>query len=117
MIFLAGAAAVCALIRFAAPYVKDFAADMELNKPGMRYWPKKEVPPDGIWLPEEIPAVLNALNGKGSTRILEIGEERIQAAIRGGCAVCPNQACKKIFPKGAPATCDRCACKFPPPKG
>lgn len=117
MVFLAGAAMLCALVRFAAPYARDLAASRDLARPDIRYWPKQEVPPDGIWLPEELPEVLKALNGKGSTRILEIGEERIQAAIRGGCAVCPNQACRKIYPNGAPTACDRCQCKFPPPKG
>ncbi len=117
MIFLTSAAVLCALVRFAAPYARDFAASRELAKPEMRYWPKQEVSPDGIWSPEELPEVLKALNGKGSTRILEIGEERIQAAIRGGCTVCSNQACRKIFPKGAPDACDRCKHKFPPPKG
>lgn len=117
MIFLAATALICGGVRLVAPYVRDLAASRELAKPGMRYWPKKEIPPDGIWSPEELPDVLKALNGMGDTRILEIGRERIEAAIRGGCAVCPNSACHKIFPGGAPAACDRCACKFPPPKG
>lgn len=117
MIFLAGAALFCGLVRLAAPYARDFAASRDLAKPTIDYYPKQEVPPDGIWLPEELPDVIRALNGKRDTRILEIGEERIQAAIRGGCAVCPNKACRKLFPKEAPATCNRCNYKFPPPKG
>lgn len=117
MIFLAGAAAVCALVRFVAPFVRDFAASRDLAKPGMRPFLKEGTFPDGIWLPEELPDVLKALRGEVDKRVLEIGEERIQAAIRGGCPVCPNQACRKIFPKGAPDACDRCQHKFPPPKG
>ena len=117
MITLAALAVTCGLVRLAAPYILDFAASRELAEPDMRYWPKKEVPPDGIWSPEELPNVLKALNGLGDTRILEIGQERIEAAIRGGCAVCPNAACRKIFPGGAPEKCDRCACKFPPSGG
>jgi hypothetical protein len=60
MIFLTSAAVLCALVRFAAPYARDFAASRDLAKPEIRYWPKQEVPPDGIWLPEELPDVVLA---------------------------------------------------------
>lgn len=113
MVFLASAALVCALVRLAAPHVRSIAAGRELTKPGMDYVEvaNKLVPVDGVWSPEEMPLVIAALNG-GDQKILEVGKERIDALVRGGCPTCVN--CKKPFPHGRPEYCDRCRHKTHP---
>lgn len=116
MIFLAAFALTAGLVRMVAPYVKDLAAAKELAKPDMTYTEvaRKVVPVDGIWAPAELPDVIDALNGKDNG-MLEIGKERMDAAIRGGCPHCPS--CKKLFPAGAPPACDRCGHKIDPSTG
>jgi hypothetical protein len=119
MLFLAGMALVGGLLRVVAPHMKDLAAARELSKRGMAYIEvgQKNVPIDGVWAPEELPLVADALQGKGNKRILEIGQERIAALKRAGCPACQNPDCGKLFPAGAPQHCDRCGRKMDPPKG
>jgi len=119
MLFLAAGMVVCGLVRLAAPHVKSIVAGRELAKPGMTYMEvgRKPVPIDGVWAPEELQAVVDALKGIGDKRILEVGQERVEALIRAGCPVCKNPDCKKLFPVSVPANCDRCGHKMDPPKG
>lgn len=107
VLVLAAAALACSLLRFMAPHVRNITAGRELAKPGMNYMEvgRKPVPIDGVWSPEELGAVVDALKG-GDQTILAIGEERIEALIRAGCPVC--KGCKKLFPVKVPPHCDRC---------
>lgn len=111
MIFLFTAAMACGLVRFAAPHIRDIVASRELAKPGMTYTTAVKAI-DGVWSTKEIPEVLDALKFIGSDEILRIGRERVEALRRGGCPVCSNPNCRKLFPIEVPERCDRCGYKI-----
>lgn len=108
MLFVVAGVLVGSLIRIAAPHVRNMVAGRELSRAGMTYMQAgmKPTPIDGVWSPDELPAVAAALQGTGDKGILEIGRERAAAAVRAGCPVCKN--CGKLFPNTVPKNCDRC---------
>lgn len=112
MVFLALFALGAGLVRMAAPHVRDITAGRELAKPGMNYIPLGERRDlvDGVWAPEEIPAVLAAAQGTGPKDILRVGKERAEALRRAGCPCCTNTDCGLLFPIAdqVPEKCSRC---------
>lgn len=117
MIILLGMALVAGIARVAAPAIRTMVIGKELSQPGMTYVEagRKEIAIDGIWAPDEIPLVVSALKGEGDKRVLEVGEERVNAVIKAGCPACPG--CRKIYPGEVPVVCTRCKTKMPTPEG
>jgi hypothetical protein len=109
----------CGLLRLVAPHVRSLVASRELARPDMAYMEagRRFAPVDGVWSPAELPRVQDALEGRGDRKILEAGRERAEALIRGGCPVCENADCGKLFPAEVPEHCDRCGHKMPTLKG